>query len=217
MKILRDPLIPSSSDDLFSIERHYHRLGHAFIVGIDEVGYGSLAGPVTVAACILDESNPIEDIKDSKKFSSHEKRALVAQAIRDRALAYSIAHRSNRVIDELGIVTALQQAQLECIEKLSLAPDRILIDGTPYKETLGKNEDYLIKGDATVACIAAASILAKVARDELMMYLASDFEEYDRYDIAQNKGYGTLKHRDALREIGLSTLHRKSYCAHFID
>jgi len=186
------------------------------IVGIDEVGYGSLAGPVTVAACILDDSTPIAGVKDSKAFSSHRKRAHVASEIKDQAIAFSIAHRPNYVIDERGIVGALQQAQRECLEKLGMKTDRILIDGTPFKTTLGMGEEYIIKGDVTVACISAASILAKVARDELMIQFALTYPEFSAYGFDSNKGYGSAAHRETIAHGGLTPFHRKSYCAHLL-
>jgi len=201
---------------LLGYELSLFEKGHKVIAGIDEVGYGSLAGPVTVAACILDPSIPVADLKDSKKFSSHKKRSRVAQDIRDSAVAYWIAHRPNTLIDEIGVVETLQQAQLECIQNLSVAPDKILIDGTPYQTLLGLDEEYIVKGDATVACIAAASILAKVARDELMIEFAKENPDYDYYELESNKGYGSLAHRNAIKKYGLTPIHRKSYCANLV-
>jgi len=189
---------------------------HQVIAGIDEVGYGSLAGPVAVAACILDPEKPIEGIKDSKAFSSHTKRASVAQTIRENAAAYSISFRPNTLIDEIGIVGALQEAIRECVANLAVKPDRILIDGTPFKTSLDLSEEYIVKGDATVPCISAASILAKVARDEFMMQLAHKHPEYACYDFAQNKGYGTLAHRTAIKTNGLCPIHRRCYCTNLI-
>jgi len=202
--------------ELYMREHALYAKGCTSVAGIDEVGYGALAGPITVAICVLDPEKPIEDLKDSKKFSSHKRRAQVAQDIRENALDYHIAFRSNEAIDQYGIVGALQQAQLECISKLAKMPDRILIDGTPFKVKLDCDETYIVKGDATVACIAAASIIAKVARDELMMELEARHPEYVSYGFAQNKGYGSAAHREALGREGLTRLHRKSYCANLV-
>jgi ribonuclease HII len=204
------------SDELFGFERNLYEAGFRCVVGIDEVGYGALAGPVTVAACVLDPSHPIAGLKDSKRFSSHEKRAEVAHEIRQNAVAYHIAHRPNTLIDDIGIVGALQEAQRECLSSLGIAPDKILIDGTPYSSTLDLGEEYIVKGDAAVACIAAASIIAKVARDELMIELAEAHPELAGYDIAKNKGYGTKMHREAIAEHGLSGFHRRCYCTNLL-
>ncbi|MCL2818935.1 MAG: ribonuclease HII, partial [Actinomycetia bacterium] len=184
--------------DLYATERQLHSSGYISVAGIDEVGYGSIAGPITVAACILDDTVPIEGLKDSKRFSSHKLRSQVADEIRAVSLAFAVAHRPHTLIDRIGIVGALQEAQKEAVAKLERVSDKILIDGTPFKTLLGLNEEYIVKGDATVACIAAASILAKVARDELMIDLAQDHPEYAPYDLAQNKGYGTAAHRSAI-------------------
>ena len=202
--------------DLYLSEKSLADAGYRTVAGIDEVGYGSLAGPVTVAACILDPQVRIDDLKDSKRFSSHGKRARVAQDIKDSALAYAIAHRSNTLIDEIGIVATLQQAQRECLARLSLVPDKILIDGTPFQTALGLGEEYVVRGDATVACIAAASILAKVARDELMVQLAESNPDYAYYELDRNKGYGTLAHRNAIKKYGLTPIHRTSYCTSLV-
>jgi ribonuclease HII len=211
------PMMKPSTEDLYARERILHQEGMRVIVGIDEVGYGSLAGPVTVAACVLDATRPIADIKDSKAFSSHRRRSEVSAAIKEGAIAYAIAHRPNTLIDTIGIVGALQEAQRECVERIGIVFNRVLVDGTPYKRRLGYDEEYVVKGDANVACIAAASILAKVARDELMMSYEMRYPPLSCYGFARNKGYGTSAHREAIELYGLSPLHRRCYCANLIE
>lgn len=200
---------------LYATQRKLYRAGYCAIAGIDEVGRGACAGPVTVAACILDRScDYLEGLDDSKALSPR-KRTLLAAKIKDFSVAYTIVHKPNDLIDERGINATLAIAQIECIDTLDVVPDKILIDGIALGKGLGRGEEYVVKGDATVACIAAASILAKVARDQLMIQIAKDDPRYTLYGFAQNKGYGTALHREAIEAHGLLPLHRRTFCTNF--
>lgn len=181
------------------------------IAGVDEVGRGPLAGPVSAGACVLDPAIEIPFLNDSKKLSE-KRREEVAACLRAQARDWKVAHVSADVIDAEGIMSALKQAMRAAVAGLTLTPAVILLDGRPL--ALWKEERALIKGDAQVACIAAASVLAKVERDALM-------READRlypgYGFAHNKGYGTAQHSAAIRERGLTPLHRRSFCGEFIS
>ncbi len=182
--------------------------GFEFVAGVDEVGRGCFAGPVVVGAVIFAKDTKIpEGIRDSKLLSP-KIRKLLAPQIKTSALAWKIAEVSVEVINEFGIGKATQIAFLDVIKKLKLTPDYILIDAFFIDGIEKEKQKPIIHGDMLSISIAAASIIAKVYRDELMEKL---HEQYPQYNFAKHKGYGTKEHRDAIKKYGLSPLHRTSF------
>jgi len=175
--------------------------------GCDEVGRGCLAGPVVAAAVILpvDYHNPW--IQDSKKLSKHTREELI-QEIKGAALGWAIAEASVAEIDQINILQASFLAMERAIQQLPKAPEHLLIDGNRWKSTLPYPYTCVIKGDGKFASIAAASILAKVYRDDLMEQLAQDFPHYG---WEKNAGYPTKKHREGIQSQGSCNWHRKSF------
>lgn len=183
---------------------------YQYIAGVDEVGRGPLAGPIVSCAVILD-LNVIDDelilwLNDSKKISE-KKREELAQIIKEKALAYHIAEESNEDIDSKGIAYCNNNVFLEACYGLKIKPDLVLSDGYLVKNITIENK-YVIKGDAKSATIAAASILAKVYRDNLMKEYS---KKYPEYYFDENAGYGTVNHVEALKTIGPCEIHRKSF------
>lgn len=176
------------------------------IAGVDEVGRGPLCGPVVTAAVILDPQRPIEGLKDSKKLSEKKREAL-AQQIREQALAWCVARADVAEIDQLNILHATMLAMRRAVEGLNVQPDIALIDGNRCPQ-LAVPCQAVVKGDDQVPAIAAASILAKVARDNEMVELD---RQYPGYGIAGHKGYPTPKHLKALAELGATPAHRRSF------
>jgi ribonuclease HII len=183
----------------------------AIVVGLDEVGRGSVAGPLVVAAVSLPLEPRIHGLDDSKKLNA-KRREQLAVEIRATAREVQIAEVAAAEIDAMGMSKALRKAFAAAVADVGLEPDLVLIDGLPLG--IHRNERSIVKGDAKVACIAAASIVAKVARDAMMTAAAA---EYPLYGFEQNKGYATPEHIDAIREHGLSPLHRRSFCANFLQ
>ncbi|WP_041468380.1 ribonuclease HII [Chloroherpeton thalassium] len=182
-----------------------------YICGVDEVGRGPLAGPVVAAAVIFDRyfepSGILEQIDDSKALR-HETRVLLSSEIKKQALSFSIAEISPEVIDEVNILQATFLAMNQAIEQLSPIPEFLLIDGNRFKTTLPIPFETVVKGDSKVFSIAAASIIAKVHRDNFMINLA---ERYPEYGFAQHFGYPTKAHIEAIKMFGRSKVHRKSF------
>ena len=176
------------------------------ICGVDEAGRGPLAGPVSAAAVILDDANPIAGLADSKKLSERQRDQL-APVIRERALAWAVAWAEVEEIDRLNILQATLLAMRRAVLALKIAPQQVLVDGLYCPQT-GFPSQAIVKGDSKVAAISAASILAKTARDELMLQL---HEQYPLYGFADHKGYPTAAHLAALREHGVSGVHRRSF------
>lgn len=176
------------------------------ICGVDEAGRGPLAGPVYAAAVILDAGRPIEGLRDSKKLSER-KRSYLAEVIRRDALAWAVARAEVAEIDSINILQASLLAMRRAVEALSVQPDRALIDGL-YCPLVSMPAEAIVKGDDKVAQIAAASILAKTARDEEMLNLHRD---YPAYGFDRHKGYGTAAHVAALRLHGPCPAHRLSF------
>lgn len=189
--------------------------------GVDEVGRGCLAGPVVAAAVIWDPSvdHPcVNDIKDSKKLSAQKRRTL-AEFIKEHAKGWAVSFVDNRVIDDINILQATYKAMHECVDSLVEANhsiDHILVDGNRFKPYKDVAHTCVVKGDNTYISIAAASILAKVARDDFMVG-AADEEGCDVYGWKQNMGYGTKAHMDAIRAHGFSELHRKTFKLKGVD
>lgn len=178
----------------------------AQVAGVDEVGRGPLAGPVTAAAVILDPEQPVLGLRDSKKLSE-KARVRLACEIQRSALAWSVAHASIAEIDELNILHASMLAMQRAVQTLSTAPRLALIDGNRAPR-LDCATHTIVKGDDRVASISAASVLAKVTRDALMVEMA---EAWPGYGFEQHKGYGTDLHRRKLRELGVTPMHRRSF------
>lgn len=186
--------------------------------GIDEVGRGCLAGPVYAAAVILpkdiDDSPEYEIIKDSKKLSA-KKRESLTTFIKEKALAYGIGIVDSTEIDEINILQASYKAMHRALDKLSIIPDHIIVDGNRFVPYLSNEGDFVAHqcvpgGDNIYMSIAAASIIAKYHRDEYMINLAKN-KDFEKYAWEKNKGYGTKEHRDAIVKFGISKFHRTTF------
>ena len=195
--------------EMFSFEREYG--DHQAICGIDEVGRGPFAGPVVAAAVILPKDCDILYLNDSKKLSE-KKRELLYDEIYEKAVAIGIGMSSEEVIDEINILQATYEAMREAVSKLSREPDLLLNDAVTIPE-MTIMQVPIIKGDAKSVSIAAASILAKVTRDRLMI-------EYDKilpeYGFAGHKGYGSKEHIAAIQKYGPSPIHRRTFIKNFM-
>ncbi len=192
----------------FEYEQQLWQKGLQFIAGVDEVGRGCFAGPVVAAAVILpSDFHATDKINDSKKLSP-KIRVELSEIIKKHALAFAIAEVSVDVINDVGIGNAAQQAFVNSIADLKIKPEHILIDAFVIQALQKDKQTAIIHGDGISISIAAASIIAKVYRDELMQKLP---EDYSVYDFFTNKGYGTKKHRDAIGKYGLCDLHRTSF------
>ena len=176
------------------------------IAGVDEVGRGPLAGPVVAAAVILDPAHPISGLADSKQLSP-ARRGRLALEIRANALAWALGRAEVAEIDQINIFQASLLAMRRAVEALAITPDQVLVDGK-HCPSLPYPCQAIIKGDATVPAISAASILAKVARDAEMRVLD---KHYPHYGFAQHKGYPTAAHREALHRLGPCPEHRRSF------
>lgn len=176
------------------------------IAGVDEVGRGPLAGPVVAAAVILDPANPIEGLKDSKLLSKSRREQLTV-LIKTHALAWALGRAEAHEIDEINILQASLLAMQRAVAALKVAPTKVLVDGNHCPKFDCPAEAH-IKGDQKFACISAASIIAKVARDQEMEQLD---ELFPGYGFAQHSGYPTAKHISALQELGVSPHHRRSF------
>lgn len=178
----------------------------AYVCGVDEAGRGPLAGAVYAAAVILDPARPIAGIADSKKLSE-KKRESLAEAIKSNAFAWMIAFATVEEIDSLNILQASLLAMKRAVEGLGVEPKQVLVDGL-HCPRLASSTEAVVKGDSKVLAIAAASILAKTARDAEMRRL---HEAYPNYAFARHKGYPTAEHLQLLAQHGVSPVHRKSY------
>ena len=176
------------------------------IAGVDEVGRGPLAGPVVTAAVILPDEFDLPFLTDSKKLT--EKRRLVLdKAIKEQAIAWALAHATIEEIDELNILHATMLAMQRAVAGLSDKPELVLVDGNRAPD-FGIEAKPIIGGDGLEPCISAASVIAKVARDNLMADFA---QEYPGYGFEKNSGYPTKQHREALIELGVTPIHRRSF------
>lgn len=195
---------------MLNYEKRYEGM---LIAGIDEAGRGPLAGPV-VCACVimpLEDNMIIEGIDDSKKLTAKKREGLYEKIIQ-RAKAYSIVEIDEKTIDEINILQATKLGMKKALETLQIKPDIVLIDAVKIDSEI--RQDNIIKGDALSYNIAAASILAKVYRDRLMIKLD---ERFAGYGFAQHKGYGTKLHVEALKKLGATAVHRKSFIKNFVD
>ena len=195
-----------SNCNMWEIEQSYFDGGVQIICGVDEAGRGPLAGPVCAAAVILPPNAEIPGLNDSKKLSDKRRRELYP-VIMEQAVAYGIGFADHKEIDEINILQATFLAMERAISQLSVKPELALIDGNREKD-FGIPVKTVIHGDSLSASIAAASILAKVTRDDLMLKMA---EEYPQYGFEIHKGYGTKAHYQALAEYGPSPIHRMTF------
>lgn len=196
--------------ELLEYEKKCLDAGYKYICGVDEVGRGPLAGPVTCTAVIMPLDDLIQGVNDSKKVSKN-KRIKLYDVIMEKAIAVNTVSYDNHQIDEMNILEATKACMKDAIMGLSVKPDIVLVDALkldiPYK-TMG-----IIKGDALSYSIASASIVAKVTRDKFMYEMA---EKYPEYDFQNNVGYGTAKHISALKEFGPTPIHRKTFIKNFV-
>lgn len=192
--------------DWFFYEKQLLEKGYINICGVDEAGRGPLAGSVCAAAVILNPDDIIEGVNDSKKLSE-KKRELLFDVIKQRAVSYNIAWATVEEIEEMNILNATMLAMKRAVEGLDIPADYAIIDGNKTPElTIPANS--IVKGDAKSMSIAAASILAKVSRDRLLLEYA---KEYPEYKFEKHKGYGTKLHREALLKYGPCPIHRMSF------
>lgn len=189
-----------------SFETMALRRGFSRIAGVDEVGRGPLCGPVTAAAVVLDLSRIPQGLNDSKKLSAKRRADLMAEIIRHADVC--VAHASVAEIDALNILQASHLAMCRAIAGLKTPPDHVLIDGNRLPKALSLSAECIVKGDARSVSIAAASILAKQARDALMVDLA---QQYPGYGWERNAGYPTKEHLQALQDLGVTPVHRRSF------
>ena len=192
-------------EGMLAYEKECYARGMELIAGVDEVGRGPLAGPVVAAAVILPKGCKISGLNDSKKIPK-SKHKEIYEAVLQNAIAIGIGVKDNHVIDQVNIYEATKLAMMEAIGQLDPQPQHLLIDA--MKLDLPISQTSIIKGDANSLSIAAASIVAKVTRDQMM----EEFDkEYPGYDFAQNAGYGTAKHLAGLDKLGVTPIHRRSF------
>ncbi|MEE1056798.1 MAG: ribonuclease HII [Acutalibacteraceae bacterium] len=192
--------------DWFFYEKQLLKKGYTNICGVDEAGRGPLAGPVCAAAVILKPDDIIEGVNDSKKLSEKKREALF-DIIKQRAVSYNIAWATVEEIEEMNILNATMLAMKRAVEGLDISADYAIIDGNKTPE-LDIPANSIVKGDAKSMSIAAASILAKVSRDRLLLEYA---KEYPEYKFEKHKGYGTKVHRETLLKYGPCPIHRMSF------
>jgi len=187
-------------------DNKYREHKNFLIAGIDEAGRGPLAGPVVAAACILDPLKPIYGLDDSKKLSKKKRESLFDEIIQN-AISFHVSMVENDIIDDINILNATKIAMVECVDKISVKPDLLLIDAVNLQDT-GIKVIPIIKGDSLSLSIAAASILAKVTRDRLMKAYSL---KYPGYGFENNKGYGTKEHYEGISKNGITPIHRKTF------
>lgn len=205
-----------SKHDTFTMleyEKKYLAEGAKYIAGVDEVGRGPLAGPVVVASVImpLNDEDIIQGVNDSKKVSE-KNRELFFEKIKEKAIAYRIEWADEKIIDEINILQATKRCMTSAVNNLEVAPDIVLIDAV--NPDCKYPVEAIIKGDAKSYTIACASILAKVTRDR---YMRDMDKIYPQYGFADNKGYGSQKHIEALKSTGPCPIHRRSFIKHFVN
>lgn len=198
------------ASELMKYENALLAEGCRYICGVDEVGRGPLAGPVTCAAVIMPLDALIEGVNDSKKVAK-KKRERLAQEIKQRAIAYSVVSYDNAKIDEMNILAATKACMAEAVAGLAVTPDVVIVDAV--KLDIPVRTFGIIHGDAISYSIAAASLLAKVERDAFMTEMDG---RYPGYGFASNVGYGTAQHIAALKELGPTPIHRKTFIGHFV-
>lgn len=193
------------SIDNYKYERELREKGITLIAGVDEVGRGPLVGPVVAACCILPLEFNLDGLTDSKKLSE-KKRDYFFEEIKKQAISYGIGIVSEKIIDEVNIYEATKIAMKEAINNMNVKPEHILIDAMPLDLDIPTTS--IIKGDLKSITISAASVLAKVTRDRMLVELD---KKYPMYDFKNNKGYPTKKHLEAIEKYGILDEHRRSY------
>ena len=196
--------------EMWNIEQSWFDKGVRLICGVDEAGRGPLAGPVCAAAVILPANVEIPGLNDSKKLSDKKRRELFP-IIQETAIAYAIAMVDHETIDSINILQATYLAMKNAIAELSVRPELALVDGNRSSD-FGVPVETVVHGDSLSASIAAASVLAKVTRDDYMLQMA---QEYPGYGFEIHKGYGTKAHYEALRNLGASPIHRMTFLKKF--
>ena len=198
------------AEELLEYENRLRAEGCTLICGVDEVGRGPLAGPVTCAAVIMDLNDLVQGVNDSKKLSALRREKL-APLIREKAIAYSVVSYDNLKVDEMNILEATKACMRDAVMSLGAVPDAVLVDAlridVPYRVV------PVVHGDALSYSIAAASILAKTERDVFMREMG---EKYPGYGFERNAGYGTAEHIAALRTLGATPIHRRTFIRKFV-
>ena len=198
------------SEKMLAFERKYHAMGSRYICGIDEVGRGPLAGPVVACAVILPEDEMLLHLNDSKQVSASRRDELFDE-IQEKAIASAVGIVSPQRIDEINILQATYEAMHQAVERLKVTPDLLLVDAVTIP-AMPMKQVGIIKGDAKSVSIAAASILAKVTRDRMMVEYDALYPEYG---FAKHKGYGSQMHIEAIREYGSCPIHRRTFIKNF--
>ena len=198
--------------EMLKIEDSLYSEGYEYICGIDEAGRGPLCGPVVAAAVILPKDKYIEGVNDSKKLSP-KKREKLYDDIKKEAISVGIGIVDVDIIEEINILNATKLAMIKAIKDLKIKPDYLLIDGNQLID-IDIEKQTVVSGDAKSESIAAASIIAKVTRDRMLV----NFDKlYPEYGFAKHKGYGTKIHIEAIKKYGLTPIHRKSFCKKFVE
>lgn len=198
--------------NMLEIENNLYNQGYKYICGVDEAGRGPLCGPVVASAVILPKDICIEGVNDSKKLSE-KKREKLYDEIMARALAVGIGISDVDVIEKVNILNATKLAMIQAINDLQITPDYVIVDGN-QKIDITIPLDTVIKGDSKSESIACASIIAKVTRDRMLLKYD---KEYPEYGFSKHKGYGTKLHIEAIKEYGITPIHRPSFCKKFIN
>ncbi len=197
---------------LKEMEKSIYEDGAKYICGIDEAGRGPLAGPVVVASCIMPNGSMIDGVNDSKKISEKKRERIFEEIIKE-AVSYGVGIVDENKIDEINILQATKLGLTNSIKELKVVPDIILVDALESINTCNIPYRSIIKGDAICYSIAAASIIAKVTRDRIMIKYD---EIYPEYGFAKHKGYGTARHIEAIKKYGLCPIHRRSFVKNFV-
>ncbi len=198
--------------EMLKIEDSLYSEGYEYICGIDEAGRGPLCGPVVAAAVILPKDKYIEGVNDSKKLSP-KKREKLYDDIKKEAISVGIGIVDVDIIEEINILNATKLAMIKAVKDLKIKPDYLLIDGNQLID-IDIEKQTVVSGDAKSESIAAASIIAKVTRDRMLV----NFDKlYPEYGFAKHKGYGTKMHIEAIKKYGLTPIHRKSFCKKFVE
>ncbi len=199
-----------NTKEIFDFDKQFLNEDVKFIAGIDEVGRGPLAGPVVTACVVMPYDEMIDGVFDSKKVSA-KNRARLYNEILEKAISVSVSLADNLRIDDINILNATKECMTDCFKHSKVKPDLLMIDAV--KLNICENEKSIIKGDATSYAIACASIIAKVYRDKLMLDYA---KQYPQYDFEHNVGYGTKKHVEAIKQNGITPIHRLSFLGNIL-
>ncbi len=198
-------------DNMLKIEHELNKKGYEFVCGVDEAGRGPLCGPVVAAAVILPKDAHIEGVNDSKKLTE-KKREKLYDDIMQNAVSVGVGVSDVDIIEEVNILNATKKAMLQAISNLKVNPEYVLVDGNQKIDT-DISLETVVKGDSKSESIAAASIIAKVTRDRLLIEYD---KKYPEYGFAKHKGYGTKAHIEAIKKYGLTPIHRPSFCKKFV-